>query len=145
MKNSRVDESSVPSKIAGRREFSGRREFCTPLVVESSVVDESSVVWNSWVDESSVPPKSSVFGRREFCPLVDESSVVDESSFSPPFYLAWIYKKGQTFLEMLIPNSLLIHTIVLKNRFLISGQFFRVTSPHGTSVVLDTQAKNRII
>ena len=46
------------------------------------MVDESSVVINSGVDESSVPPKSSNFGRREFCPLVDESSVVDESSFS---------------------------------------------------------------
>ena len=46
------------------------------------MVDESSVVINSGVDESSVPPKSSNFGRREFCPLVDESSVlrVDESS-----------------------------------------------------------------
>ena len=51
MKNSRVDESSEPSKIAGRREFSGRREFC-PLVDESSVLK---------VDESSV-----FDGRREF-------------------------------------------------------------------------------
>ena len=46
-----VDESSVEFLPSGRRKFSGRREFCTPLVVESSVVDESSV-----------------FGRREFCP-----------------------------------------------------------------------------
>ena len=57
------------------------------MVVESSVVDESSVVINSGVDESSVPPKSSNFGRREFCPLVDESLLVDESSFSRDFGL----------------------------------------------------------
>ena len=59
--------------------FSGRRKFCTPLVVESLVIDESSV-----------PSKTSDLGRREFSgwqkfctPLVVESLVLDEN-FVPP-------------------------------------------------------------
>ena len=44
-------------------------------------------VESSVVDESSVPPKTSVFGRRELCPQADESSTVDKNSFSRRIWL----------------------------------------------------------
>ena len=40
-----------------------------------------------------------------------------------PFYLAWVYGKGQTFLENLHPNSLPLHMVVLENTTLFFGQF----------------------
>ena len=39
------------------------------------------------------------------------------------FYIAGVYGNGQMFPEILVSNSLLLHTIVLKNRFLFSGTF----------------------
>ena len=40
-----------------------------------------------------------------------------------PFYLAWVYGKGQTFLEKLHTNSLPLHMVVLENTTLFFGQF----------------------
>ena len=49
-----------------------------------------------------------------------------------PFYLAWVYGKGHAFPEILVPNSLPLHTIVLKNRFYFSGTFHKGNVPHLT-------------
>ena len=49
-----------------------------------------------------------------------------------PFYIAGVYRKGQTFPEILVPNSLLLHTKVLKNKFLFSGTFCKGNIPHLT-------------
>ncbi len=46
-----------------------------------------------------------------------------------PFHLAGVYGKGLTFPEILVPNSLLLHTIVLKNRFLFFGTFRKGNVP----------------
>ena len=40
-----------------------------------------------------------------------------------PFYLAWVYGKGQTFLENLHPNSLPLQMVVLETTTLFFGQF----------------------
>ena len=53
-------------------------------------------------------------------------------------FLAWVYGKGLTFSEILVPNSLLLHTIVLKNRFLFSGAFCKGNVPRLTCCVANT-------
>ena len=40
-----------------------------------------------------------------------------------PFYLAWVYGKGQTFLEKLHTNSSPLHMVVLENTTLFFGTF----------------------
>ena len=40
-----------------------------------------------------------------------------------PFYLTWVYGKGQTFLEKLHTNSLPLHMVVLENTTLFFGTF----------------------
>ena len=49
-----------------------------------------------------------------------------------PFYLAGIYGKGPAFPEILVPNSLSLHTIVLKNSLLFSGSFRKGNLSHIT-------------